>query len=154
DQQFPTLAPVARSLLRAVGLAIRPLCRARLSLRVLMVLVLAIGAWLGWLVRTARDQRDAVAALRNANGHILYDLDWQNATPNPYRSSWSPAQLYDGRPEDHPRLKWVVDRVGFDYLANVLHVRVATRWESNKSNDDDALMAHIGRLRRLRTLRL
>ncbi|WP_406699508.1 hypothetical protein V5E97_11650 [Singulisphaera sp. Ch08] len=154
DRQFPTLDPLARILLRPVGLVGRRLCRTRLSLRVLMILVLAIGTGFGWIVRTARDQRDAVAAIRSVNGSVIYDIDWRNATSNPYLSSWSPLQLYDGKIGDHTWLKWVVDRIGIDYFGNVVYARLVERRTSDRSKTDDALMAHIGRLRRLRTLRL
>jgi len=35
----------------------------RLSVRALMVLILVLGGWLGWVVNQARLQREAVAAL-------------------------------------------------------------------------------------------
>jgi hypothetical protein len=40
----------------------------RFSVRGLIVLVLVIGAALGWFVRGARTQRDAVAAIERAGG--------------------------------------------------------------------------------------
>ncbi len=49
----------------------------RFSVRSLIVLVLLIGGWLGWLVHSARSQREAVAALRK-QAIILYDWEWQN----------------------------------------------------------------------------
>ena len=45
----------------------------RFSVRGLIVLVLVIGAGVGWLVRSARIQRDAVAAIQNAGGSVSYD---------------------------------------------------------------------------------
>jgi hypothetical protein len=44
----------------------------RISLRGLLVLVLIVGGWLGWAVRSARTQREAVAAIRRAGGGITY----------------------------------------------------------------------------------
>ena len=41
----------------------RWLCFLRFSVRGLMVAVIVIGIWLSWLVRIARVQREAVAAL-------------------------------------------------------------------------------------------
>ena len=45
------------------------------SLRSLMVVVLVIGGWLGWMVHQARVQRDAVAAVRKLQGTALYDWE-------------------------------------------------------------------------------
>ena len=45
----------------------------RLTVRGLIVLVLLIGAGLGWLVRSARIQREAVAAIETAEGEVSYD---------------------------------------------------------------------------------
>jgi hypothetical protein len=38
-----------------------------------MVLVLVIGASMGWLIRRARVQRAAVAAIQKAGGMVGYD---------------------------------------------------------------------------------
>jgi hypothetical protein len=60
----------------------------RFSVRGLIVLVLVIGAAIGWLVRSAHIQRDAVAAIRAAGGAVKYDWEWTNgkATPGTCRS--------------------------------------------------------------------
>jgi hypothetical protein len=42
------------------------------SVRGLLVLVLLIGAGLGWTVRNARIQREAVAAIKSAGGGVTY----------------------------------------------------------------------------------
>jgi hypothetical protein len=44
----------------------------RFSVRGLIVLVLVIGAGLGWVVRSARIQREAVAAIKSAGGGVTY----------------------------------------------------------------------------------
>src|SRR5262245_42630968 len=49
--------------------------RLRLSLRGLIALVLLIGGGMGWMVRSARVQRDAVAALERTPSAVFYD--WQ-----------------------------------------------------------------------------
>jgi len=51
----------------------------RISARGLVILVLVIGTGLGWIVRKAHVQRDAVAAIKNA-GAIFVTYDWQHAT--------------------------------------------------------------------------
>ncbi len=48
----------------------------RLSLRGLIVVVLLIGGSLGWIVRSAHTQRDAVAAIGRAGGSVRYESGW------------------------------------------------------------------------------
>lgn len=45
----------------------------RLSLARLMLLILVLAVWLGWMVQGARIQREAVAAIRAAHGMTLYE---------------------------------------------------------------------------------
>jgi hypothetical protein len=51
--------------------------RLRISVRGLIVLVLIIGAGLGWIVQGARVQREAVSAIRRDGGVVSYDRDWK-----------------------------------------------------------------------------
>jgi hypothetical protein len=104
----------------------------RFSVRALIVLVLVIGAWLGWIVRSARIQREAVAAIRRAGGAVEYD--WQRT------SGKSTAR-------DTPRAPaWLTDLIGVDHFGDVTTVtlRGAT----------DAALAQVGRLTCLQTLEL
>ena len=55
----------------------------RFSVRGLIVLVLVVGVWLGWLVPHARIQRDAVAAITRAQGSAYYDWEWKDGHENP-----------------------------------------------------------------------
>jgi hypothetical protein len=45
----------------------------RFRVRGLILMVLVIGAGLGWLGRSAQIQREAVAAIKNARGSVAYD---------------------------------------------------------------------------------
>jgi hypothetical protein len=45
----------------------------RFGVRGLVVLVLVIGAGLGWVVRQIHIHRDAVAAIKHAEGSVKYD---------------------------------------------------------------------------------
>ena len=75
----------------------------------LVILVLLIGCGLGWLARRPpRVQRLAVEAIERAGGSVEYDWPRMGRSP---RSSGPPAWQ-----------KWVVDRVGLDYVANVTRV--------------------------------
>ena len=128
----------------------------RLSLRSSLVLILAIGAGLGWIVRRAHVQREAVAAIERGGGKAWYDWEWTNDNPNP-----------TGKPR-WPR--WLVDRLGVDYFGHVAAV-FANRVSDtelvpigdldgleclilgNSAVTDDGL-AHLDELRQLRILNL
>jgi internalin A len=105
----------------------------RLSLRGLIVLVLLIGVALGWLVRSAHIQRDAVAAIENARGIASYD--WQRKG-----QTYSPGAMPDA-----PR--WLVDLIGVDYFGHVTHVAICY-----PSNTTEVPMAQIEHLTRLKSL--
>ena len=49
--------------------------RLRVSLRALMIIVLVLGCGLGWVVRRAHVQRDAVAAIERCGGRVWYDWE-------------------------------------------------------------------------------
>ena len=80
----------------------------RFSVRGMIVLVLVTGGWLGWVVRSARIQREAVAAIEKAGGSVDYDWEW---TDGDYiqgkRARWQ---------------EWLGDRVGFEYASSVSRV--------------------------------
>jgi len=97
----------------------------RFSLRVLMILVLAIGVGLSWLVHSARVQRDAVAAIRRAEGGVCYNWEWKD------------GQVISGGAPTCPR--WLVDRLGVDYFGHV--VRVTSSFDPS-----DTELVSIGRL--------
>jgi Leucine-rich repeat (LRR) protein len=71
----------------------------------MILVVLLVGGCLGWLVRSARIQREAVAALRQSGGVPTYDWEWVNG-------QWTP----DATPRAP---KWLVDRLGPDYFGSV-----------------------------------
>jgi hypothetical protein len=116
--------------------------RPRLSIRALIVLVLAIGVGLGWIVHRARVQRLAVAAIEQAGGKVEYDWQWTDHTTSP------------PTPPLKPWPKWLVDAVGVDYLADVASVVFMGSLESpdNPDRASDDLMREVGRLGRLKVL--
>jgi len=128
----------------------------RISVRGLIILVLAIGGWLGWMVRSARIQREAVEAIQGAGGRIMYDWEWENGYPTKNEGPWAP--------------RWLVDRLGIDYFGSVVYVEFnvfdafvmtmgedtgidAAKLRSYRRRLDSAL-AQVGRLRRLEELEL
>ena len=52
--------------------------RLRVTIRTLIVAVLLIGGWLTWVVRSARLQLEAVAAIQRPGGLVRYDWQWKN----------------------------------------------------------------------------
>jgi internalin A len=107
--------------------------RLRLSVRGLLILVLVIGGWLGWIVRNARVQRDAVAAIEEAGGHVWYDWESKDGFQIPSEGPWAP--------------KWVVDHVGLEFFGTVVGVALV-------DGGTDELLVHVGHLRRTERLYL
>jgi hypothetical protein len=115
--------------------------RFAISVRMLMILVLAFGCWLGWYARSIRIQRDAVAAIKRAGGSVWYD--WElGGDPNIINPNKARAP------------KWLLDRVGVDYFANVVGVNLARNWGKQRANANDETLAHVGRLDSLEDLQL
>ena len=48
-----------------------------ISVRGSIVLVLFVGGWLGWVVRSPRIQHQAVGAIEEAGGTVFYDWQYQ-----------------------------------------------------------------------------
>ena len=105
----------------------------RFSVRGLVVLVLVIGAGLGWIVRSARIQRQAVAVIEKVGGHVMYDWEWSNGKENPGAKPWAPKRL--------------TDFVGVDYFGHVTSVEL-----NGAAAATDAAMAQVGHLTRLQDL--
>ena len=82
------------------------------SVRGLIALVLVIGLGLGWIVRNAHIQRDAVAAIRKAGGQVWYDFDPKDQVVAWYElSGWK---------------KQIGESIGIDYVAHVVCVRLVS----------------------------
>ncbi len=106
----------------------------RVSVRGLLFLILLLGCAFGWIARVARSgnvQRRAVAAIYQAGGWVVYDTEWDERQ-NP--ATWKPVWP-----------KWLVDRVGVEYFANVVFINMHDR------GTDDVLM-HVARLKNLKQL--
>jgi internalin A len=106
----------------------------RFGVRGLIVLVFVIGAGLGWIVREARSQREAVAAIKNAGGTVIYDWEFNNGKPLPGGKPWAP--------------KWLVNLVGIDYFG---HVTAAVAHDLSAVTSDEVI-AHVGLLTRIESL--
>ena len=101
----------------------------QLSVRAMMLLVLALAVWLVWVTYCARDQRDAVAAITRSGGYVVYDRDVQD----PFRRQHAGF------------VEWLEDLIGIDYLSHVSEIAFDGR-------ATDADLVQIGRLSRLERL--
>ncbi len=55
----------------------------RFSVRGMIFLVLIVGGWLGWFIRSIRIERDAVAAITRTGGYVNFDWEWKKGDPIP-----------------------------------------------------------------------
>jgi hypothetical protein len=88
----------------------------RFSVRGMIVLVLVVGVWLGWMVRGARIQREVVAAIQNAGGTVHYNGEKRAPWDGPDEFT-----IYGARPIAPP---WLIDLVGIDYFCHVSAVKL------------------------------
>jgi hypothetical protein len=113
----------------------------RFKLRTLLIAWLVCGAWLGWWIHSARQQRDAVAGIRQLTnlGVIGYSFEadyshnkwWPRIDPT--ANSWIPG--------------FALEALGNDFFHNVVYVQVD---EENGLRPE--LAAQLSRLENLRSL--
>jgi hypothetical protein len=119
----------------------------RVSVRGLLILVLLVGGRLGWLARTARTQREVVAAILKAHGAIRYD--------------WQGASFASGEPAQPMATRWLARTIGQDYPHSVVLVALPARLYMSPPNDGirpferaDFVMAQLKGLAKLSALHL
>jgi hypothetical protein len=105
----------------------------RFSVRGLIIFVVVLGAGLGWIVRQAHIQRDAVAAIRKAGGRVSYNWEWDPGKSIQAGRPWAPS--------------WLVDLIGVDFFGHVTSVDL-----TGSSMTTDAMLAEVGRLNQLQQL--
>jgi hypothetical protein len=93
----------------------------RFSVRGLIVLVLVIGAGLGWLVRSALMQRDAVAAIQKNRGWVRYYWRDYSIVRGSYADYYWPGDL-PWRPSFFLPRAWLADRFGIDYFDEIIGI--------------------------------
>ncbi len=118
----------------ALGMKLPPI---RITVRLFMALILALGGTLGWVTRSARVQRDAVAAVERGGGKVKYDWDFRIP-----KDRSLPKMKATGRPSAP---KWLVDSLGVDYFGDVKTVYLG-------QERPDEVMASVGRLSGLEQL--
>ena len=97
----------------------------------LLMVVLFLGCWLGWIVHRARVQRAAVDSVERVGGVVLYEWQYKDGKYIPGGRSWWP--------------RWLVSVLGVDYLGSVVRVIVT-------QEGPDAVLDQISGLGRLEEL--
>jgi hypothetical protein len=95
-----------------------------ISIRGMLLLVLAIGLWLGWIVNKARQQREAVAALQKFGGFVHYDWEFKNGPVKVPRGNhiWM-ASWGKYTPKAKPWApEWMRRALGDEYFQSIAHV--------------------------------
>ena len=105
----------------------------RFSVRGLILLVVVMGAGLGWMVRSARIQREAVEAIKSAKGTVRYDWEWNHGHTIRHGKPWAP--------------RWLIDRLGPDYFGEVTRVEF---WYGTTPAEET--FVEVGRLTQLQSL--
>jgi hypothetical protein len=99
-----------------------------ISLRGLLLLVLVIALWLGWIVQKARQQREAVAALQKFGGFVHYNWEFVDGPVKVRYASqlWTPTwgTRTPGRRSRAP--VWLRRALGDEYFQSIVHVSLFT----------------------------
>ena len=129
----------------------------RFSVRGMIVVILVIGIWMGWIVRSARIQREAVSAIKRNGGSVLYSSGWTG----------DPTLGIDGLRVPN----WLVHAIGADYFDHACSVGFAKELSDKEfapvgnlstlesmvlfhTNLTDAGLAHLEGLTNLSELRI
>jgi hypothetical protein len=95
-----------------------------ISLRGLLLLVLGIAVWLGWIVNKARRQREAVAALQKFGGFVHYDWEFIDGPVKVPQGNllWMPSwgKFTSTRKPWAP--DWLRRALGDEYFQSIAHV--------------------------------
>jgi hypothetical protein len=111
------------------------------SLRTLFILLTALAVWLGVVVNRAREQREAVKAIKVLRGSVVYDWELQH-TPD--------GEIADTRPDGQPSgPAWLRRITSDDYFQEP---EIVTFLVNQPLSDEDILKAipYLQRLRRLK----
>ncbi len=110
-----------------------PRIRLRLSLRMVLLLILVAGLWLGWRVDKARRQRHAIAEVEKYNGYVRFDYEYADGNEIPDAQPWAP--------------KWLRRNLGDEYFREVSRVIYG---DQPLSDATLAPLADLGRIDELR----
>jgi hypothetical protein len=99
----------------------------------MILLMLVVGGLLGWIGRSARIQREAVAAIKDAGGTVVYSWERNTRVGTSAGKLWGP--------------NWLVDLIGVDYFGHLDSVGFV-----RCSRASDSVLAQVSRLTGLQVL--
>ena len=100
---------------------------SRFSIRAMMLIVLLVAVLLGWQANKAREQREAVAAVKKYGGWVHYDYEFVNGKLTTGRSPWGP--------------RWLRGMLGDLFFQNVRQVSLVYDDSTGKRFDNSNLLA-------------
>jgi Leucine Rich repeat len=114
----------------------------RFSLRTLLVVMTVLCVWLGFKVNAARRQKEAVAAILNAEGSVRFDYQM---VPDPIApDDASKASWRNQDQSTPPGPVWLRKAIGDEYFREVLEVAIQQRVVADQ---DFGKLAELPRLR-------
>jgi hypothetical protein len=108
----PTAIILACGLLRRDNGKMR-LPKFQFSLRTLLIVMTAVCLYLAAQFQWAREQREAVEAVRRASGNVYYDYEGLTKSHSGRSESWAP--------------KWAIDRLGIDFFHTAIQAQGVRR---------------------------
>jgi hypothetical protein len=143
---------------------------ARMSLRVMVLIVLIVAVLMSWHVNTAREQREAIDAVREYGGSVHFDYEFVGDNLIPGQTPWGPRWLRDILGDEYFRS---VRQVSLDYddstgkLINNRNVKACddllkkifklpglNKLHMKKTQATDEGLRHIGRMSNLEELHI
>jgi hypothetical protein len=114
-----------------------------ISLRGLLLLILAIALWLGWIVNKARQQREAVAGLQKFGGFVHYDWEFINGPVKVPQGNnlWMPSWGKLNKTAKPWAPDWMRRALGDEYFQSIAHVSL---YVDIKKGQADATWVNIG----------
>jgi hypothetical protein len=109
--------------------------RSIMSVRRLIILVLVIGAAMGWVCRSARIQRETVAAIKMTDGSVCYDWEYNDGDVVSDGKPWGP--------------KWLIGLVTEVSDAGLMHLKSLTNLEVLRLSGSKVTDAGIKAMRRV-----
>ena len=134
-----------------------------ISLRGLLLLVLAIALGMGWVVHKARQQREAVAALQKFGGFVHYDWEFVKGPVKVPRGNrlWMPSWGKFAPTRKPWAPDWLRRALGDEYFQSIVHVSLYVDIQKGSADSswvnmgpaDDALL-ELATQTAVRTLQL